>query len=488
MKKKTILFLISAMTVVSIGLLYTQFRYFVSYTQIAELHFRESVELSLNQTIQYISEREALSYLSETMIDNGIIDNKDVNLASIDSMFCRKIDRRVTLSSKHGAKSLGETVKTLRREFKKDFNRSKTIVDQTVFHWLREVEDKMVTERINLIELGDILRMVFDTNGIDNVFYYTVVDQSGNHLYRSHRLDVIDDNMVNFKQQLFPREQLSRPVFLHVYFPEKGNNVTKSITLFLPTILLTIIVMIMFVYAITIIFKQERTNIMKNDFINNMTHEFKTPISSISLASQMLQDEGVGKTPALLKHISKIIVDETKRLSFQVEKVLQMAMFERDKSILNLVEMPINELIGDIAKTFSLKVEKKGGRISTNLIASDDIAMVDEVHFTNIIYNLMDNALKYSIKPLLLNISTENDKDNNLIIQIEDNGIGIDKENQKRIFEKFFRVSTGNLHNVKGFGMGLAYVKKMVTEHKGSIKVDSELDIGTKFTINIPTL
>jgi len=218
-----------------------------------------------------------------------------------------------------------------------------------------------------------------------------------------------------------------------------------------------------------------------------MTHELKTPISTISLASQMLQDTGVGKTPETLKHISNVIRDETKRLSLQVEKVLQMAVFEKDKSMLKLNEIQINSLISDIISNFSLKVTSKGGKITSNLKAANDLALVDEVHFTNVIFNLMDNALKYCDKPLLLTIETWNEKDN-LLISIEDNGIGINKEDLKRVFEKFYRVSTGNLHNVKGFGLGLAYVKKIINEHRGSIKVESEINIGTKFTITIPTL
>ena len=155
--------------------------------------------------------------------------------------------------------------------------------------------------------------------------------------------------------------------------------------------------------------------------------------------------------------------------------------------MLKLNEIKINNLIQEIAKNFSLKVTSKGGQITTNLKAEQDIALIDEVHFTNVVFNLMDNALKYCDKPLLLTIETWNEKDN-LLISIEDNGIGIHKEDLKRIFEKFYRVSTGNLHNVKGFGLGLAYVKKIITEHRGTIKVESEINIGTKFTITIPTL
>ena len=226
---------------------------------------------------------------------------------------------------------------------------------------------------------------------------------------------------------------------------------------------------------------------MINDFVNNMTHEFYSPISTISLAAQMLQDPAVGKTPEKMTYISKVIRDETKRLSFQVEKILQMAMFERDHSSLKLNEMSINPLIQEIIGNFSLKVTNKGGKISANLKAIKDLALIDEVHFTNVIFNLMDNALKYCDKPLLLNIETWNEKEN-LFISIEDNGIGINKEDLKRIFEKFYRVSTGNLHNIKGFGLGLAYVKKIIYDHKGTINVESEINIGTKFTIKIPTI
>jgi two-component system phosphate regulon sensor histidine kinase PhoR len=201
----------------------------------------------------------------------------------------------------------------------------------------------------------------------------------------------------------------------------------------------------------------------------------------------MLQDPSVGKTPQTLNHISKVIRDETKRLSFMVEKVLQMAVFEKDKSILKVNEMQINLLIKEIATNFSLRVTSKGGQITTKLNATNDVALIDEVHFTNVVFNLMDNALKYCDKPLLLTIETWNEKEN-IVISIEDNGIGIHKDDLKRVFEKFYRVSTGNLHNVKGFGLGLAYVKKIVNEHRGTIKVESELNIGTKFTITIPTL
>ena len=228
---------------------------------------------------------------------------------------------------------------------------------------------------------------------------------------------------------------------------------------------------------------------MKNDFINNMTHEFKTPISTISLAAQMLNDDSVRKSGMMMQHISTVINDETKRLRFQVEKVLQMSMFDRQKATLKLQEIDANATIANIVNTYKIKVEKYGGKIASVLEAEDAIVNVDEMHFTNVIFNLLDNALKYRREdvPLELGVSTR-DVGDRLEIVISDNGIGIKKEDQKKVFEKFYRVSTGNRHDVKGFGLGLAYVHKMIVELKGDIRVESELGVGSKFIITLPLL
>ena len=220
-----------------------------------------------------------------------------------------------------------------------------------------------------------------------------------------------------------------------------------------------------------------------------MTHEFKTPISTISLAAQMLQDPAVGKSPAMFQHISSVINDETKRLRFQVEKVLQMSMFERQKASLKMKDVNANEMINGVVNTFALKVEKYNGLITSNLDAECPWIFVDEMHFTNVIFNLLDNAVKYK-KPegeLHLNVRTWNES-GKLYISIQDNGIGIKKEDLKKIFDKFYRVHTGNLHDVKGFGLGLAYVKKIIQDHKGTIRAESELNVGTKFIIVLPIL
>ncbi len=232
----------------------------------------------------------------------------------------------------------------------------------------------------------------------------------------------------------------------------------------------------------------EQSQMLRSDFINNFSHEFKTPISSISLAAQMLNDPTVRKSPEMMQKVSTVITDETKRLRFQVEKVLQMSMFDRQKATLRIEEVDANVIIYNVVNTFKLKVEQYGGSLTANLDAMDAIVNVDEMHFTNVIFNLLDNAVKYRSdeRPLDLTVSTDDQGEDNLRITIADNGIGIRKDDLKKIFEKFYRVSTGNRHDVKGFGLGLAYVHKLIGDMGGSISVESEFNHGTKFIITLP--
>jgi signal transduction histidine kinase len=220
-----------------------------------------------------------------------------------------------------------------------------------------------------------------------------------------------------------------------------------------------------------------------------MTHEFKTPISSISLAAQMLNDKSIKKSESMYDNLSRVINDETKRLRFQVEKVLQMSLYDRDNIAFKQKELDAHRLLAGVIKTFTLKVTQNGGTIKSDFEALLPEIYVDEMHFTNVIFNLMDNAVKYKRDDVdfQLTVRTWNTGEN-LNISVEDNGIGIHKDDLKRIFDKFFRVHTGNIHDVKGFGLGLAYVKKIVSLQKGTIRAESEYGHGTKFIITLPTI
>jgi two-component system phosphate regulon sensor histidine kinase PhoR len=485
-----------------VALIIIQVRYVKENSEMIENQFDASVRRSLWQTVFLVEENEALEYLGQTLelldyqknpnlLQNGRLSDIDT-LREGKNLEGRKFIRpKIRISTKHGKATIEETSKYLQDKFLKEFSRSKTILDQAVFRWLRESSHKDIRERVDFEELNYILEKYLTSNGIDLPFYYCVVDKNGREIF-SCKKDIDHDKQEKsssvYRQKFFPLEDSAKEVYLQVTFPTKKNYIINSMSLLYPSIILILLILGIFIVAVIVIFKQKQLNSIKTDFVNNMTHELKTPIASISLASQMLQDPGVGKTPETLKHISKVVKEETSRLSRMVEEVLKLSLFETEKSTYNMKEMHVNELIAYTSEIFSLKVNSKGGKITTILKAKDDLILADEVHFTNVIHSIVDNALKYSDKPLLLTLETWNDEKENLMISFEDNGIGMSKEDQKRIFDKFYRVSTGNKHDVKGFGLGLAYVKKIIQEHRGTIKVDSELNIGTKFTITLPTL
>lgn len=343
-----------------------------------------------------------------------------------------------------------------------------------------DINNLLITLDNELESLGILLDYEFCIIDKDQIVY----DTNGFSTQKAEKAGI-------FVQPLFNDNVTTRMSFIEIYFPDRSTYLFRNgFEFMIPSYIFTVIILVLFVIVLIAIFRQKKLSEMKNDFINNMTHEFKTPISTISLASQMLTDPSVNKSPAMLDHVSGVIADETKRLRFQVEKVLQMSMFDRQKTNLKLSDIPINEIVNTVVNTFTLKVEKAGGKIETNLEAEDDICMVDEMHFTNVIFNLLDNAYKYAREnvPLHLVITTKNLGEDKIEIRIKDNGIGIRHDDLKKIFEKFYRVPTGNLHNVKGFGLGLSYVMKIVKDHGGDIKAESELGQGTTFIITMPLL
>ena len=276
------------------------------------------------------------------------------------------------------------------------------------------------------------------------------------------------------------------PEYLLLYFPnEKQFLLTELWGMMLISIILIIVIVYSFTYTITTIFRQKKLSEMKNDFINNMTHEFKTPISTISLACEALTDTSIARSPEFTNNYINIILEENKRLAMMAEKILQSAVIEKGQLKMKQEQINLHEIITDVIKNIRIQVEIKDGVIRKQCKAANPVLTGDKVHLTNLVYNLLDNANKYSPKKPVITVRTENTS-NGILLTIEDHGIGISKGEQKKIFDKLYRVPTGNIQDVRGFGLGLSYVKAIVEEHHGRISVDSEINKGTKFKVFLP--
>jgi len=274
--------------------------------------------------------------------------------------------------------------------------------------------------------------------------------------------------------------------YFGVYFPKKTSYIVSGMGIWVFSSALILLIISFFSYTIAVILKQKRLSEIKNDFINNMTHELKTPISTISLSSDVLISENLQNNPERLKMYAQIIKEENERLKKQVDRVLQMAMLDKEEIQLQSEKLNMHQLIQRCVNSMEPQIINANGKIELFLDSTNDSVRGDRVHLTNIVFNLLDNAFKYSPNQPQIKIKTEN-QDNNLLIHITDKGIGIPLIYQKNIFEKFYRVPSGDLHNVKGFGLGLNYVKTMVEIHNGTIKLKSKEGKGSTFTITLPT-
>ncbi len=279
---------------------------------------------------------------------------------------------------------------------------------------------------------------------------------------------------------------ISAPEHLIVIVPDFTKQVWGSLRwIILGAIGFMLVIIAAFFVTLRTLLNQKKLSEIKSDFINNMTHELKTPLATISLAVDALKNEKVINDRAKLSYFTGIIKDENKRMNRHVESILQAAVQEKQEMKLNLTEMNVHSIIQKTLDNYALQLEEKKGSVELKLNAQSDLAFVDDIHFTNMFSNLIDNAIKYSHDNVLIKVSTHSTS-KYLILSVQDNGIGMSRESVKHIFEKFYRAHTGNVHNIKGFGLGMSYVKMVIDAHKGKIKVDSALGKGTTFTVEIP--
>lgn len=353
-----------------------------------------------------------------------------------------------------------------------------------------------INENIHPLYLEELLKREFYEFGVKEPFQYAVYECYGDSLIFGNFLFFAAgsyhiNHELDFREAIeaFEEKDFDGHYFI-VHFPNKRDVIqteySQDSTYWLPLLAVIGFILLFFGYALTIIFKQKRLSEVKTDFINNMTHELKTPISTIGLSSETLLREDFSKDPERLQRYAGIIYKENKRLENQVERVLNIAKMDKEQIKLNYTIFDLHDLIQEAADVFEFNQSETGGKMQLDLQAKQTLLKADEVHIGNVIHNLIDNAIKYCDREPEITISTKNIGSSSVQLMVQDNGIGIKKENLKMIFDKFYRVSTGNVHNVKGFGLGLYYVKLIIESHGGKIQVKSQIGQGTTFIILLP--
>lgn len=479
-----------------LALLSLQVRYIEEMVTMRREQFDESVKRSLYNAAHKLELYETMRYLEkdaaeaanhpEVGVEIHQYDFKNSKDGKVSSFEMRTIimPRR----PQQEKKDIPEASRSLQDIIRSRYAHQRALMDEVIYKILYTASNQPLEARVNFRALDRDLQAELLNNGIEIPYHFTVSTSDGREVYRCSDYEATGEEDA-YSQILFGNDPPSKMGVLKIHFPTMNSYIFSSVRFMIPALFFTVVLCLTFMFTLYIIFRQKKVTELKNDFINNMTHEFKTPVSTISLAAQMLADDSVSKSPQMMQHVTGIINDEAKRLRFQVEKVLQISLFDEQKATLKTRELDVNELVTGVVNTFALKVEKNGGTIVTHLDATQPIVMGDEMHITNVVFNLLDNAVKYKRDDdsLRLTIRTWNES-GKFCLSIQDNGIGIKKENLKRVFDRFYRVHTGNVHDVKGFGLGLAYVKKVIQDHRGSIRAESELGVGTKFVIVLPLL
>ncbi|HWB65120.1 MAG TPA: HAMP domain-containing sensor histidine kinase [Chitinophagales bacterium] len=515
--------IIAAITIALAGIIYIQVQWIKQNYAISEDHFDQQVYKSLGNVAQQTERSEARSYftdvgftdLSQTMrtVYDTVSHIKSMNpkVSLVDSVgqhamkfgfsdtsagFVSKFIGSITYLQeraqklrevKPNADIVKEDPDHERHIIEMQFKKYNTLFQDLAMQFL--LDDKCLRDRVSGEKMQQLLDDEFKKEGLNTPYQYAIFDNySDSMLYGNMQVRKEDAEATNFYSiKLFPNDLYENSGMLIITFPQKNNYILQSMWLMLSAIVAFVfIILASFGGSFYIIYRQKRLDDLKTDFINNMTHEFKTPVATISLASQMLKNEKVIENKEKILNYSNIIDEENKRLSGHIENVLQAARLEKGEFKLKIDDIELNSLLSDIADSLELRVQSENGLLERSFKAQNDRIKGDIFHLTNAFYNILDNAIKYKKDDhLKISISTRNNS-KGVWVTIEDEGIGISKEDQKKVFEKFYRVPTGNIHNVKGFGLGLSYVKVIVTMHGGEVKVDGDAGKGSRFDIFLP--
>ncbi len=532
MNTKKIWVIIITMTIALVGVIMVQLFWIDNAIKVRHEQFVNKVNDAMNCVVNKLETQEAFTAITKQIppiaYDTTTVDNKyldpvpDLISPFFDGMMIPDIginDSEINISlRKHPMMKNGDAhfhftdstiVEGINNNKKKVIHsindsvqyylkQSMSIVNSKM-NKLSEVMQKMASEflqgddniahRINKEHLEKLIQSEMVDHNLHSKCIYGIVNEKENKVILSQEENENENKNLlesNYKVQLFPNDIFLHPDYLVLYFPGSKTWVIRRLWgMMLLSLLFTLIIIIAFTYTIFIIFKQKKISDIKTDFINNMTHEFKTPIATISLAVDSIKNPKVYENKEKIQYFAGIIKEENNRMNLQVEQVLKIALLDRGTIKLNLEKTDVHELISKAVEKINLQVEQRNGTIIQKMEATEHLIMADAVHLTNMIFNLLDNANKYSPHHPEIVIATRN-INKGICIVVIDKGIGMSKDIQKKIFEKFYRVPTGNLHDVKGFGLGLSYVKLLVEAHKGSISVHSELNEGSTFEIFLP--
>ncbi|QRY58037.1 sensor histidine kinase [Sphingobacterium siyangense] len=351
-----------------------------------------------------------------------------------------------------------------------------------------ELAKRPLKDRLNVIIVQELIKEELAQRDIKAPFNIEI--WSTNNILLNNILNEAalnnPTNTTKYSTALFKGDIGAAPGKLTIYFPNKKAIIADNMGyLLLPMLALLFLLVGCFAYTLIIIFRQKKVSEMKTDFINNMTHEFKTPVATIMIASESLKDPDINADHKRVQKLANIIYDENVRLGNHIERVLDLARLEKETLKLDQVDVHINDLVSAVTDSMQLRMQNIGGKFSIDLAAAKDVVVGDELHFSNVFYNLLDNAIKYSKGDLHVNINSKNVGDT-IVVTIADNGIGMSRDHLQKIFDQFYRIPTGNVHNVKGFGLGLSYVQDILRRLNGKITVKSEKDKGTTFEVILP--
>lgn len=503
MKRRLIIYIIILASVALIGFVYIQVYWIKNAISIKESAFRRSVNDAISNTITKLSEIEKVNIYKKTMkyyeqgsLIYSSIDSINDLLLSQAQAPPNKINQDTIIDNKNNlVKSkynahidtlsqfqINELEKHFHGLIKHSVEFEDLVDDMFDFGFYKAVED-----RIDESVLDSLLAFEFSKKGINTSYEYGVYCPARNLMVYQKTGDYLTELLKDsFGFLLFPDDVNLNPSYLVIYFPNETTFLLVQMWgLLMISVILILIIIFTFFLTINTIIKQKKLSEMKNDFINNMTHEFKTPVSTISLACEALSDKELKKSEELYQNYINIISEENNRLGNMAEKILQSAILEKDHVSLKFEIIDLHTILKEVIKNISMQVEIKDGKINTDLKAVSSKINGDKVHLSNVFINLLDNANKYSQSKPEITVETENSRES-IIISIKDKGRGISKADQKKIFDKLYRVHTGDLHDIKGFGLGLTYVKVIVEEHRGKVSLESEPGQGTTFFVTLP--